>query len=200
MADSPIALHCAHRAYPTLASGTCHRLYRPLACLQVRVYNLAKQALAKKLVCGSGVITSMAVHPTGDHIIMGSEDKRLRWAMRPMRPRNSLPACLHWPAWQSKHVRGHTILPSRLPAHTHRLPHSIPPCVCSWFDLDLSAKPYRSLRYHQYAVRGAAFHRSYPLFASSSDDATVHIFHGMVYSDLMTNPLIVPGALRFLRA
>jgi ribosome biogenesis protein ERB1 len=34
--------------------------------------------------------------------------------------------------------------------------------------------------------------RSYPLFASSSDDATVHVFHGMVYSDLMTNPLIVP--------
>lgn len=64
----------------------------------------------------------------------------------------------------------------------------------SWFDLDLSSKPYRSLRYHNYAVRGAAFHRTYPLFASSSDDATVHVFHGMVYADLMTNPLIVPGA------
>ncbi|KAI3438768.1 hypothetical protein D9Q98_001186 [Chlorella vulgaris] len=105
----------------------------------VRVYNLAKQALAKKLVSGSGVITSMAIHPTGDHLIVGSEDKRL-----------------------------------------------------CWFDLDLSAKPYRSLRYHQYAVRGAAFHRTYPLLASSSDDATVHVFHGMVYADLMTNPLIVP--------
>lgn len=69
------------------------------------------------------------------------------------------------------------------------------PTECSWFDLDLSAKPYRSLRYHQYAVRGAAFHRTYPLLASSSDDATVHVFHGMVYADLMTNPLIVPGAL-----
>ena len=45
-------------------------------------------------------------------------------------------------------------------------------------------------------VRGAAFHRSYPLFASSSDDATCHIFHGRVYADLMTNPLIVPGARR----
>ncbi|PSC76374.1 ribosome biogenesis BOP1-like protein [Micractinium conductrix] len=105
----------------------------------VRVYNLAKQALAKKLVAGSGVITSMAVHPTGDHLIVGAEDKRL-----------------------------------------------------CWFDLDLSTKPYRALRYHNYAVRGAAFHRSYPLFASSSDDATCHIFHGRVYADLMTNPLIVP--------
>ena len=39
----------------------------------VRVYNLAKQELAKKLQSGSSSITSMAVHPTGDHIILGSE-------------------------------------------------------------------------------------------------------------------------------
>lgn len=60
------------------------------------------------------------------------------------------------------------------------------------YDLDLSAKPYKALRYHTYAVRGAAFHNSYPLFASSSDDGTAHVFHGRVYSDLMSNPLIVP--------
>lgn len=28
--------------------------------------------------------------------------------------------------------------------------------------------------------------------ASASDDGTVHVFHSMVYSDLMRNPLIVP--------
>ena len=95
--------------------------------------------LAKKLVGGSGVITSLAIHASGDHVLVGSEDRRL-----------------------------------------------------AWYDLDLSTKPYRALRYHGAAVRGAAFHRSYPLFASSSDDGTAHVFHGMVYSDLMTNPLIVP--------
>jgi ribosome biogenesis protein ERB1 len=47
-------------------------------------------------------------------------------------------------------------------------------------------------RHHTSALRGVAFHRTYPLFASCSDDATVHVFHGMVYSDLLTNPLIVP--------
>lgn len=52
-------------------------------------------------------------------------------------------------------------------------------------------------RYHTCALRGAAFHRSYPLFASCSDDASVHVFHGMVYTDLMSNPLIVP--LKILR-
>ena len=38
----------------------------------VRIYNLAKQALAKKLLAGSG-LSCMAVHPSGDHVIIGSE-------------------------------------------------------------------------------------------------------------------------------
>jgi ribosome biogenesis protein ERB1 len=45
----------------------------------VRIYNLAKQGLAKKLVGGSGVITCLAVHPGGDHVLVGAEDKRLAW-------------------------------------------------------------------------------------------------------------------------
>jgi len=45
----------------------------------VRVYNLAKQALAKKLIGGSGIITCLAVHPSGDHLLVGSDDKRLAW-------------------------------------------------------------------------------------------------------------------------
>ena len=105
----------------------------------VRIYNLAKQSLAKKLVSGSGVITSMSIHPSGDHVVLGGEDRR----------------------------------------------------VC-WFDLDLSTKPYKALRYHDEAVRGVAFHQTYPLFASASDDGTAHVFHGKVFSDLMTNPMIVP--------
>jgi hypothetical protein len=51
----------------------------------------------------------------------------------------------------------------------------------AWFDLDLSDKPYRALRYHARALRSVAVHRSYPLFASASDDGAVHVFHGLVY-------------------
>lgn len=47
--------------------------------------------------------------------------------------------------------------------------------------MDLSDKPYRALRYHARALRAVAVHRSYPLFASASDDGAVHVFHGMVY-------------------
>ena len=43
------------------------------------MYNLAKQALAKQLIGGSGTISCLAVHPSGDHVLVGSEDKRLAW-------------------------------------------------------------------------------------------------------------------------
>lgn len=45
----------------------------------VRVYNLAKQTLAKKLLAGGGVITSVAVHSSGDHVLLGTEDSRCLW-------------------------------------------------------------------------------------------------------------------------
>ncbi|XP_054462042.1 ribosome biogenesis protein bop1 [Anoplopoma fimbria] len=105
----------------------------------VRIYNLVKQEMTKKLQANSKWISSMAVHPGGDHVICGSYDCRL-----------------------------------------------------SWFDLDLSTKPYKMLRHHKKAVRGVAYHRLYPLFASASDDGSVIVCHGTVYSDLLQNPLIVP--------
>ncbi|XP_058475374.1 ribosome biogenesis protein bop1 [Solea solea] len=105
----------------------------------VRIYNLVKQEMTKKLQANSKWISSMAVHPGGDHVICGSYD-----------------------------------------------------CKLSWFDLDLSTKPYKMLRHHKKAVRGVAYHRNYPLFASASDDGSVIVCHGTVFNDLLQNPLIVP--------
>ncbi|XP_003573174.1 ribosome biogenesis protein BOP1 homolog [Brachypodium distachyon] len=61
-----------------------------------------------------------------------------------------------------------------------------------WFDTDLSTKPYKTLKTHKKDITSVTFHRRYPLFASSSEDCTAYVFHGMVYSDLNQNPLIVP--------
>jgi ribosome biogenesis protein ERB1 len=49
-----------------------------------------------------------------------------------------------------------------------------------------------TISYHKLALRDVTFHKRYPLFASASDDGSVNVFHGMVYNDLMQNPLIVP--------
>jgi ribosome biogenesis protein ERB1 len=105
----------------------------------VRIYHLVKQTMAKRLVSGCRWISSLDVHPSGDHLIVGSLDRRV-----------------------------------------------------IWFDLDLSATPYKTLKYHERAVRSCRFHGRYPLMASASDDGSVHVFHSMVYNDLMRNPLIVP--------
>lgn len=61
-----------------------------------------------------------------------------------------------------------------------------------WFDLELSTKPYKTMRLHTKALRQVCFHKRYPLFASTSDDGSVIICHGMVYSDLLQNPSITP--------
>ncbi|BFZ12748.1 hypothetical protein BsWGS_15786 [Bradybaena similaris] len=104
----------------------------------VRVYNLVKQELYKKLQANCKYISSIDIHPGGDNIIIGSYDSRL-----------------------------------------------------CWFDMDLSTKPYQTLKYHKKALRQVAYHKHYPLFASASDDGSIIISHGKVYSDQLLNPLIV---------
>ncbi|KAL1625235.1 Ribosome biogenesis protein erb1 [Diplodia seriata] len=62
-----------------------------------------------------------------------------------------------------------------------------------WHDLDLSNKPYKTLRYHKKAIRSVRFHQGgLPLFADASDDGSLQIFHGKVVDDLMENATIVP--------
>ncbi|XP_077230593.1 transducin/WD40 repeat-like superfamily protein [Tasmannia lanceolata] len=105
----------------------------------IRVYDLLKQKLIKKLETGLREVSSIAIHPGGDNLIVGSREGKL-----------------------------------------------------CWFDMDLSSQPYRILKCHPKDITNVAFHRTYPLFASCSDDCTAYVFHGMVYSDLNQNPLIVP--------
>lgn len=67
-----------------------------------------------------------------------------------------------------------------------------------WHDLDLSVRPYKTLRYHQKAIRAVKFHQGgLPLFADASDDGSLQIFHGKVVDDMMENASIVP--LKVLR-
>lgn len=64
-----------------------------------------------------------------------------------------------------------------------------------WHDLDLSNTPYKTLRYHQKAIRSVRYHPNagqYPLFADASDDGSIQIFHGKVVNDSLENATIVP--------
>lgn len=67
-----------------------------------------------------------------------------------------------------------------------------------WHDLDLSTRPYKTLRYHKKAIRAVKFHPGgLPLFADASDDGSLQVFHGKVVADLLENATIVP--LKVLR-
>ncbi|PGH15825.1 ribosome biogenesis protein ERB1 [Helicocarpus griseus UAMH5409] len=66
-----------------------------------------------------------------------------------------------------------------------------------WHDVDLSPRPYKTLRYHSKAIRAVRYHSNYPLFADASDDGSLQIFHGSVTGDLLSNASIVP--LKVLR-
>ncbi|CAN6653485.1 ribosome biogenesis protein Erb1p [Trichomonascus vanleenenianus] len=106
----------------------------------VRIYDLASQVLAKKLMPGARWLSSFDIHPLGDNLVASSYDKRV-----------------------------------------------------TWHDMDIGTKPYKTLRYHEKAVRDVAFHKGgLPLFCSASDDGHINVFHGMVYNDLDKNPLLVP--------
>lgn len=94
----------------------------------IRIYDLVKQELVKKMVGNCRWISNMAIHPKGDNLLVSSYDKKMMW-----------------------------------------------------FDLDLSTKPYQTLKLHSSAVRNVAYHQRYPLFASASDDQGVIVCHGMVY-------------------
>jgi len=77
------------------------------------------------------------------------------------------------------------------PSGEHVLLAGTEGCVC-WFDLALASKPYQTLSPHSSAVRSLAFHKRLPLFASSSVDGTLQIYHGHVFQDSLQGPQIVP--------
>lgn len=62
-----------------------------------------------------------------------------------------------------------------------------------WHDMDLSNRPYKTMRFHGEAIRQVRYHRGgLPLFADASDDGSLQIFHGKVPNDQLENPTIVP--------
>ncbi|KNC30212.1 hypothetical protein FF38_09738 [Lucilia cuprina] len=61
-----------------------------------------------------------------------------------------------------------------------------------WHDMDLSDRPYKTLRYHERAVRDVKFHKKLPLFCSASDDGAINVLHATVYDDVAKNPMLVP--------
>ena len=69
-----VAVRICRLSSPQTTSDTA-----PQTQAYVRLYNLSEQKLIKTLMPGIKWISSMSVHPSGDHIIVGGYDRKLCW-------------------------------------------------------------------------------------------------------------------------
>ncbi|GHJ86880.1 hypothetical protein NliqN6_3282 [Naganishia liquefaciens] len=151
----------------------------------VLIHQLSKHQTQSPFKRTKGAVQRVAFHPHKPHFFVATQRYVRLYDLVGQQLLKTLMTGLKWISSLDIHPLGDNLIVG-----------SYDKKLC-WFDLDLSTKPYKTLRYHTKALRAVAYHRAYPLFASASDDGSIQIFHGTVYSDLMQNPLIVP--LKVLR-
>ncbi|XP_021106031.1 ribosome biogenesis protein BOP1 isoform X2 [Heterocephalus glaber] len=147
---------------------------------QVLIHQLSRRRSQSPFRRSHGQVQCVAFHPTRPFLLVASQRSvRVYHLLRQELTKKLMPNC-KWVSSMAVHPVGDNIICG---SYDSKL---------VWFDLDLSTKPYKVLRHHKKALRAVAFHPRYPLFASGSDDGTVIVCHGMVYNDLLQNPLLVP--------
>lgn len=62
----------------------------------------------------------------------------------------------------------------------------------SWFQLELSEKPFKMMDYHGDKIKVVSFHSSYPLFHSCSRNGKLLVYHCTIHNDMLQDPVIVP--------
>ncbi|XP_012328704.2 ribosome biogenesis protein BOP1 [Aotus nancymaae] len=147
---------------------------------QVLIHQLSRRRSQSPFRRSHGQVQRVAFHPSRPFLLVASQRSiRLYHLLRQELTKKLMPNC-KWVSSLAVHPAGDNVICG---SYDSKL---------VWFDLDLSTKPYRVLRHHKKALRAVAFHPRYPLFASGSDDGSVIVCHGMVYNDLLQNPLLVP--------
>ncbi|VDN05697.1 unnamed protein product [Thelazia callipaeda] len=105
----------------------------------IRIYDLAKCQLKKKIMTGSQWVSSMHIDFQGENVFVGGHDRTF-----------------------------------------------------SWIDLQLSSKPWKTVKHHSAAIRAIAQHPRYPLLATVSDDSTAVIYYARISSDPFKENEFVP--------
>jgi ribosome biogenesis protein ERB1 len=146
----------------------------------VLIHQLSRRQSQNPFKKSKGFIQCVKFHPSKPYFFVASQTHIRVYNLAQQVLSKKLQAGAKWVSCMHIHPGGDNLI---LGSYDRR--------VC-WFDLDLSPRPYKVLKYHKLAIRQTAFHSKYPLFASCSDDGHTHIFHGMVYNDLLQNPFIVP--------
>ncbi|WVQ69819.1 ribosome biogenesis protein ERB1 [Kwoniella botswanensis] len=151
----------------------------------VLIHQLSKHSTQSPFKKLPGQVQKVIFHPSKPHFFVATQRYIRQYDLSSQTLVRTLQSGVKWISSLDLHPRGDNLI---IGSYDKKL---------AWFDLDLSNKPYKTLRYHTKALRSVVYHPTLPLFASASDDGTIHIFHCTIYQDLMQNPLIVP--LKILR-
>ncbi|PVU95024.1 hypothetical protein BB559_002848 [Furculomyces boomerangus] len=146
----------------------------------VLIHQLSKQTTQKPFNKMNGLVQKVCFHPIKPWFLVATQRNIRIYNLMQQNLIKTLMPGAKWISSLDVHPQGDNVIMG-----------SYDKKVC-WFDLDLSSMPYKTIRYHQFAVRQVCYSKAYPLFASCSDDGSIMLFHNTVYSDLLQNPLIVP--------
>ncbi|SGY22998.1 BQ5605_C019g08880 [Microbotryum silenes-dioicae] len=146
----------------------------------VLIHQLTKHQTQAPFTKMKGDVQCVSFHPSRPHFFVATQRHVRMYDLMKQALAKTLNPGVKWISSIDVHPQGDNVI---VGSYDRRL---------VWHDLDLSSTPYKTLRYHARALRQVHFSRAYPLFLSTSDDGSIHVFHSTVYSDLLTNPLIVP--------
>lgn len=149
--------------------------------LSVLVHQLSKHNSQSPLKRTKGLVQDAMFHPIKPQLLVATQKVIRVYDLQAQKLAKKLLPGVAWLSSIDVHPMGDNVLTG---SYDKRV---------TWHDTDLSARPYKILRYHNKAIRDVAYHKGgLPLFCSASDDGTINVFHGTVYDDLMKNPLLVP--------
>lgn len=149
---------------------------------QCTIHAISRRTSAKpfKKAQGGASVQRVAFHPSKPWFVCATQKSIRIFDLQSHNLVKSLKTGMQWVSCLSVH-----------PSGTHIFAGSFDR-KCCWFDLELSAKPFKVMRYHDRPVRQVAFHPQLNLLASCADDGRADIIHQRVYDDLITNPMIIP--------
>lgn len=151
---------------------------------QVFIHQLSRHATQCPFKKNQGQVQDAAFHPSKPHLYLASQRTIRIYDLPKQEMVQKLEAGpgVNWISNLNIHPNGEHVLAGTLDHKT------------LWFDAEISATPFKSLKYHTSGVRAAKYHPSsnYPLMATCSDDGTLHVFHAKVFTDYYANPVIIP--------
>jgi ribosome biogenesis protein ERB1 len=144
----------------------------------VKIYHLIEQKLMKRLLSGSKWLSSIDIHPSGDHIILGSYDRRVIWFDLDLASTPYKVLKFHEKAVRA--VQYHKRYPLMASASDDGSVHVFHATVYSDLSRNPMIVPLKVLKGHGVVggngVTGIAFHPKQPWIFSAGADGIINLY------------------------